>query len=213
METSNLRKMRVWGGGRAVFFPVLLVALLPLGGMLSSCASDSGSSESAPAAQAAPVDPVKRGEYLVTVGGCNDCHTPWKLGEKGPEPDMTRMLSGHPQDLVVAAPAMEPGPWGWVGTHSMTAFAGPWGVSFSANLTPDTETGMGTWTEDMFVQSMRTGKHWGRGRDILPPMPWPNVAKMTDEDLKATFAYFKSIPAIRNKVPDPLPPAGGAPGE
>jgi hypothetical protein len=83
-------------------------------------------------------------------------------------------------------------------------------VSFTANLTPDPETGLGRWTEQNFVEAMRTGRHQGRGRQILPPMPWFNYAKMTDADLKATFAYLRSIPAIRNRVPDPVVAEGGA---
>lgn len=151
---------------------------------------------------------VRRGEYLVTVSGCNDCHTPLKMGPNGPEPDRSRLLSGHPQDLVVAAPpAPMTGPWAFAGTGTMTGWSGPWGVSFAANLTPDPETGIGKWTVQNFVEAMRSGRHMGRGRPILPPMPWPNVARMTDDDLKATFAYLRSIPAIANRVPDPLPPA------
>jgi mono/diheme cytochrome c family protein len=150
---------------------------------------------------------VDRGKYLVTTGGCNDCHTPWKLGPNGPEPDMTRMLSGHPQELVMPpAPTLPPGPWVTVAAGSMTAWSGPWGVSFTANLTPDPETGTGNWTEKEFIDTMRSGRHLGRGRQILPPMPWPNVAALTDEDLKAVFAYLRSVPAIRNRVPDPIAP-------
>src|SRR6185436_18192295 len=88
---------------------------------------------------------VARGAYLVRHMGCNDCHTPLKLGPRGPEPDMTRALTGHPEGLVMPpAPALPPGPWGWVGAATNTAFAGPWGVSFTANLTPDKETGLGS---------------------------------------------------------------------
>jgi hypothetical protein len=157
---------------------------------------------------------VKRGEYLVTVGGCNDCHTPWKMGPKGPEQDLSRLLSGHPEGLAMpAAPQVAP-PWGAVVAGTFTAWAGPWGTSFTANLTPDPETGLGKWTEQNFVEAMRSGRHQGRGRAILPPMPWQNYAKMTDEDLKATFAYLQSIPPIRNRVPDPIPAehAAAAPG-
>jgi cytochrome c553 len=89
----------------------------------------------------------------------------------------------------------------------MTAWSGPWGVSHTANLTPDPETGLGALSEENFVQSIRTGKHLGAGRDILPPMPWPMYRNLSDEDLKAIFAYLKSIPPIKNKVPDPVPPA------
>lgn len=90
----------------------------------------------------------------------------------------------------------------------MTAFAGPWGVSFTANLTPDPETGvLRDYTEEQFIRALRTGRHQGQGRQILPPMPWPFIGKMTDEDLKAVFAYLRQIPPVRNKVPDPIPPA------
>jgi mono/diheme cytochrome c family protein len=151
---------------------------------------------------------VKRGEYLVTVGGCNDCHTPLKMGPNGPEPDMSRMLSGHPEQLkITEPPAPGQGPWMLSSAATNTAHAGPWGVSFTANLTPDTNTGIGIWTEEIFIKTLRTGRHWGTSRPILPPMPWFNYGKMTDEDLKAVYAYLRTIKPITNHVPDPLPPA------
>ncbi len=150
-----------------------------------------------------------RGAYLVTVGGCNDCHTPLKMGPKGPEPDMSRMLSGHPEQFIVTAPAKLPSDqWMAASAPTNTAHSGPWGVSFTANLTPDQNTGLGIWTEEMFIKALRTGRHMGASREILPPMPWYNYGKMTDEDLKAVYAYLRSIPAVHNRVPDPLPPAG-----
>lgn len=152
---------------------------------------------------------IARGEYLVTIGGCNDCHTPLKMGPKGPEPDMSRMLSGHPEQFVIAAPAkMTSGEWMMASAPTNTAHSGPWGVSFTANLTPDQNTGLGIWTEEMFMKALRTGRHMGASREILPPMPWFNYGKMTDADLKAVYAYLRSVPAIHNRVPDPLPPAG-----
>lgn len=87
------------------------------------------------------------------------------------------------------------------------AWAGPWGVSFTANLTPDQNTGLGVWTEDVFIAALRSGKHMGTGRPILPPMPWMWISKMTDDDLKAVFAYLRTIKPITNHVPDPIPPA------
>jgi hypothetical protein len=102
-----------------------------------------------------------------------------------------------------------PGPTGpWIGhiAATNTAWAGPWGVSFTANLTPDKETGLGEWTEEMFVATIRTGRHQGKGRVILPPMPVGQYKKATDEDLKAIFSYLQSIPAMRNKVPTPIEP-------
>jgi mono/diheme cytochrome c family protein len=149
---------------------------------------------------------VARGEYLVKIMVCNDCHTPWTMGPRGPEPDMSRMLSGHPQDLVVPPPPAAQGPWIWSGAASMTAFAGPWGVSFAANLTPDPETGLGRWTEDTFIQAIRNGKHEGVGRPILPPMPAPWYRNATDEDLRAIFAYLHSLTPIHNRVPQPIDP-------
>ena len=159
------------------------------------------------AAQAAatPTLPDARGRYLVTIMGCNDCHTPWKNTAKGPEPDMTRMLSGHPEAVRVAAPAeLGQGPWAWAATATNTAFSGPWGVSFAANLTPDGQTGLGKWTADTFIAALRRGRHEGQGRPILPPMPFPMIRQATDEDLRAIFAYLQSIPAIANRVPQPI---------
>jgi len=150
---------------------------------------------------------VARGKYLVTIGGCNDCHTPLKMTQNGPAPDLERMLSGHPEQLTMPAAPTADAPWGLTFGNTMTAFGGPWGTSFSRNLTPDPETGLGSWTEQDFVATIRNGKHMGRGRALLPPMPWFNYALATDEDLKAIFAYLQSIPAVRNQVEDPRPPA------
>jgi mono/diheme cytochrome c family protein len=159
-----------------------------------------------------PATAVERGKYLVTVTGCGDCHTPMKMGANGPEPDRALLLAGHPAALSMPPAPAPQGPWAWSGAATNTAFAGPWGVSYAANLTPDPETGLGIWTEDLFVKAMRTGKHWGQARPILPPMPWQNAAALSDEDLKAVYAYLKSIPPVRNAVPNAvLAPQPGAP--
>lgn len=150
---------------------------------------------------------IERGAYLVNAMGCHDCHTPWKLGERGPEPDMTRALIGHPADMVMPPPPKLPeGPWAWMGAVTNTAFAGPWGVSFTANLTPDPETGLGKWTEEMFITAIRTGRHEGKGRPILPPMPWPMLRNLNDDDLKGIFAYLQSLKPVKNRVPQPVDP-------
>jgi len=112
------------------------------------------------------------------------------------------MLSGHPASLVMPPAPKSNGPWLWTGAATNTAFAGPWGVSYARNLTPDQVSGLGIWTEEMFVKTMRTGRHMGVSRPILPPMPWQNLNAMTDDDLKAVFAYLRSIKPIRNEVPD-----------
>ncbi len=159
----------------------------------------------------APKAKMSRGEYLVTTSGCNDCHSPKVFTPKGPIPDAARLLSGHPADEKlpeIPAKLFGPDKWGGLTNNNLTAWAGPWGVSFAYNLTPDKETGMGYWTADDFREVLRSGKHLGGGRDILPPMPWFNLAAMSDEDLNAMFNYLMSLRPIRNEVPAPLPPGG-----
>lgn len=149
---------------------------------------------------------IERGKYLATIGGCNDCHTPKKMGAKGPELDESRLLSGHvAAEKMTAAPKSAGWPVAVNGTF--TAWSGPWGRSYAANLTPDPETGIGKWTEEQFVEAIRSGKHLGgrESREILPPMPWTNYAVMTSADLKALFAYLRSIPPVKNAVPAAMP--------
>ena len=147
-------------------------------------------------------DMVKRGEYLVKIMVCNDCHTPWKMGANGPEPDMTRMLSGHPEQVGRLPNLMPKEPYVFSGFPTNTAFSGPWGVSYTANLTPDQNTGLGIWTEEMFIQTIRTGRHMGVSRPINPPMPWQMYRNATDEDLRAIYAYLRTIKPIVNHVPE-----------
>lgn len=155
-------------------------------------------------------DLVTRGEYLVTIGGCHDCHTPKIFNERGFDFDSSKLLSGHPagsQIPPVDLKATKPGYWYLMGPD-LTAFVGPWGISYSANLTPDSTTGLGGISEELFVKALRTGKHFGQenGRPILPPMPWQVIGRMTDEDFSAVYAYLRSIPPVNNRVPGPVPP-------
>lgn len=156
---------------------------------LSTAAADSKSSSKA--------SRVKRGEYLVTIAGCHDCHTP----KAGPDMslDMKRLLSGRP--VTSAAPAQAEGE---IRTSlDLTAWAGPWGISYTANLTPDPTTGIGRrYDEAKFIKTIRTGKK-PEGEPLLPPMPWNMYAKMTDDDLKAVYAYLSSLPPIQNNVKAP----------
>lgn len=152
---------------------------------------------------------VERGKYLVGFAGCDDCHSPKVMTPMGPVPDTTRRLSGHPVNEELTEVPMDyigPDKWGAITNNGLTAWAGPWGISFTANLTPDLATGLGSWTEDIFIKALRTGKHMGEGRDILPPMPWPQISTLTDEDLKAVFAFLQSLKPIENPVPEPIPP-------
>lgn len=181
-----------------------LLTIVPACVLMLGVATPSSGEEVA----SAPKDSkVERGKYLVTIAACHDCHTPLKVGPNGLEPDMSRMLSGHPESLIMpAAPTLPAGPWTSSFAATNTAWAGGWGVSFTANLTPDPETGLGRWTLRNFKDTIRSGRHLGRGRPILPPMPIPMYKSMTDADLEAVFAYLQSIPPISNRVPQPLPP-------
>lgn len=153
---------------------------------------------------------LERGRYLITAGSCYDCHTPKKLTPNGPVDDSSRTLSGHPANTPlppIDPKALQPGNWILL-SPDLTAFVGPWGISYPANLTPDSATGIGAWTEEVFIKTLRTGKHLGQenGRPILPPMPWFNLAKMKEEDLSAIYAYLRSLPPVSNRVPAPMSP-------
>ncbi len=155
-----------------------------------------------------PID----GAYLVLIGGCNDCHTPKIMTAHGPDLDTTRLLSGHPEGRILpntTYDASKPGNY-LLFDAGLTAGIGPWGTSFAANITPDSATGIGSWTFDNFQNAMVKGKHLGLDgeRPILPPMPWQNIGKWKEADLRSLFAYLKSIPAVKNKVPSPIPPVG-----
>jgi hypothetical protein len=194
-------------GGHAVLASLIAALAFAAGG----CArrpSASAPADAPATSQAAAADAVARGRLLVSVGGCNDCHTPMKFdAELGmPVPDMTRMLSGHPEGAPEVSSTLTGHDLAIIGP-TFTSFRLPFGVVHPANLTPDPATGLGAWTEDMFLRAMRTGRHMGgNGRPILPPMPWANLAQQSDADLKAIFAYLRTIPAIRNDVPAPQVP-------
>ena len=194
---------------RTVSQLVLLGLVVLVVGCQPNTNQEAANSNATPAAVPAPVDPIGRGKYLAIIMGCNDCHTPMTgMGPEGPIFDQSKFLAGHPSDTRLP----EPPPIGaWWISGVMTAWSGPWGISYAANLTPDSLTGIGIWTEDIFIQAMRTGRHAGVARPILPPMPWPAVAALTDEDIKSLYAYLRSIPAVSNEVPQAVilapPPA------
>jgi hypothetical protein len=184
---------------KAAIFCISLFALSGTVFLLVGCATNN-----------AEQSPVERGKYLVMVGGCGDCHSPKVFAASGPVSDSTRLLSGYPSSTKL--PEIPKGiigstQWGAITTNDFTAWVGSWGVSFAYNLTPHSATGIGAWDESLFIQSIRTGKFMGTSRDILPPMPWQEMGKMADSDLKAMFAYLKSLPPIENEIPAPLPPS------
>lgn len=129
-------------------------------------------------------DKVKRGEYLVALGACSDCHTPGALMG---QPQMDKALGGSNVGFQI------PG----LGTY------------YAPNLTPDKDTGLGTWSEADIVKAVRTGER-PDGRQLVPVMPYGWYARMTDDDAYAIAAYLKSLAPIANKSPGPFG-AGEAP--
>jgi len=181
------------------FVPVALVCLLVPGSSGIAAADDAKI--------------VAVGERLVALLDCNACHTPKVFTPEGPRPDASRLLSGHPADEKLAPVPdglIGPGGWGGLFNAGLTAWVGPWGTTFGTNLTPDAETGIGDWSEDLFADAVRAGAHVGGARPVLPPMP--AYARLTDEELHAIFTYLKSIDPVVNAVPEVRPPAGPGPG-
>ena len=186
-------------------FPVfcLLLAI----SWLTNCQQQPAEKSAAAETAAPKEDPVKRGEYLVTVLGCDDCHTPKNMTPQGPAADMSRRFMGHPAEEPFAVDDIKKAiseRFVAVFSPGMTAAAGPWGISYAANITSD-DTGIGTWTEAQFIKAIREGKSKGMDgtRPILPPMPIPSYRHLTDDDLKAMFAYLKTVNPVKNVVPNP----------
>ncbi len=151
---------------------------------------------------------VKWGEHLVILGGCDHCHSPKKMGPMGPEPDPAFGFSGYqPNGSVPDINKKEIQDKGLIVTNDLTVWVGPWGVSYAANLSPDS-TGIGLWKEEQFITALREGVAKGikGSRPLLPPMPWQSIGKMSDDELKAMFAFLKSTLPIKNIVPQPEPP-------
>jgi hypothetical protein len=194
--------------------PLFTLSALVLCAFLFSNCNESNSSVNTPSNDSADnkyggfADQISYGHHLVEVIGCNDCHTPKKMTPQGPAPDNASMLSGHlSSGPIPDIDHKEIESKGLAVTNDMTVWVGPWGTSYAANLTPD-ETGIGNWTEAQFIRCLREGKSKGLegARPLLPPMPWQNFASMKDEELKAIFAYLKSIKPINNLVPPPGAP-------
>jgi hypothetical protein len=198
----NLKKQTLM---KSISFTLITVALLGMVA-LSNCTENK-----APVATAAPPSEeavVKRGEYLVEILGCHDCHSPKRMGPQGPEIIPELHLSGYPSDRPFGKPTPEALRDGWALFNAdLTAGAGPWGATFAANITSD-ESGIGSWSLDQFKRALTQGKYKGLedGRPLLPPMPWFNYTRMADEDIEAIFKYLKSTNPVRNVVPAPIPP-------
>lgn len=183
----------------------------------------------APVEDNSPAAMIEVGRSIIATSACPDCHTPKLFGGTQENIDAReclfvnpiagcvlrfdedRWMAGHPEeagvpDSLAYAPSADPGGWGAMATNHLTAWGGPWGISFGANLTPDQETGIGSWTEEVFIAALRTGKHQGEGRDLMPPMPWLPIGDKSERELKGMYAYLMSLPPVSNAVPEPIPP-------
>lgn len=189
---------------------VLIISILGIFTIgISSCTNSSSSGDNNSSEQViSQEDLIKHGEYLVTSMGCHDCHSPKKMGAHGPEIIPELMLSGFQANYppMITDTSLTNKGYG-IFNPDLTAATGPWGVSHSANLTPDV-TGIGTWTEEQFKRALTEGRFKGieGSRMLLPPMPWFNFTALKDQDVKAIFAYLKSIPPVQNVVPAPVAP-------
>jgi mono/diheme cytochrome c family protein len=185
------------------FFILLAITSLGALGLVHCTADKAGEVAEAPLTEDAI---VKRGEYLVTILGCHDCHSPKRIGAQGPELIPELLLSGYPADRPLARVVPEALQNGWaLFNEDLTAGVGPWGASFAANITSD-DTGIGTWSLEQFKRALTEGKYKGLegGRMLLPPMPWFNFVQMADEDIEAIFKYLQSTPPVPNVVPTPI---------
>ncbi|UKM66285.1 c-type cytochrome [Flavobacteriaceae bacterium GSB9] len=191
--------------------PAILIFGVALCAILNACNSNSKDKKTSEfdyePVKEITVDPSERGKYLVDTNGCHDCHTPKKFSEKGMEENQDLLLSGHPSGEKLAPYDAKTAKSYVLFSMGLTSTTGPWGTSFAANLTPD-ESGIGTWTEEQFINCIRKGLYKGLegSRPLLPPMPWKHYSNFTDDDLKAIFAYLKSVKPVENVVPAPIPP-------
>ena len=188
---------------------MLLLCLIVVGG-IQSCENDQKESTITDSVTAVndQQELISRGEYLVQIMGCNDCHSPKRMGTKGPELISELMLSGYPAGRPIVKSSDPLIRQGFaLFNPDLTAAIGPWGMTFAGNLTPH-ETGIGNWTEAQFKKALTEGKYKGldNTRMLLPPMPWINYASMKNEDIRAVFTYLKSLEPVDNVVPAPIAP-------
>lgn len=185
---------------------ILIIGMMVVSaaGLVVACTSGSAKEkEIKPMTQA---ELVKRGEYLVNAVGCDDCHSPKKMGPNGPEIIEDLRFSGYPSERIISKVDTNTVKLGWMMLGSdLTSAVGPWGMSFSANISSDA-TGIGNWKEEQFMKAIREGKSKGldANRPLLPPMPWPMYRNFSDDDLRSIFAYLKASKPVHNVVPAPV---------
>lgn len=186
-------------------FLTISLAIVAATGVLVACNDSSANEkENKPMTQA---ELVKRGEYLVNAVGCDDCHSPKRMGPNGPEIIEELRFSGYPSERPLSRVDTTTVNNGWMlfGTD-LTSAVGPWGMSFAGNISSDA-TGIGNWKEEQFFKVIREGKFKGldNSRPLLPPMPWFVYKNFSDEDIRSIFAFLRSTKPVQNVVPAPKP--------
>lgn len=195
---------------KKTIFTSLAIAIISVMLLNTSCTNSGEAKEETNPIAVEPTheEIIMKGLHLVTIMGCNDCHSPKKMGPQGPEIIGDLLLSGYPSNRPLVKfdsklikegfPMLYP---------DLTAAAGPWGVSFAANLTPD-ETGIGGWTEEQFKKALTKGKLKGldSNRTLLPPMPWFNFINLSNDEVHSIFTYLKSLKPVKNIVPATISP-------
>ena len=137
---------------------------------------------------------VDRGNYLVSITGCHDCHSP---KTQGMTPDPARLLSGRPSTTKMPSKAD-----GEIhASLDFTAFYGPWGQTVATNLTPDKATGLPGrgYNEKTFIEAMRTGKK-PNGTAMQPPMPVEVYQNLSDDDLRSIWMFLQTLKPVNNAV-------------
>jgi cytochrome c553 len=183
------------------------IVVLSIAATVIMYAVSSGNEKSEQAKPMTQEEKVKRGEYLVNAVGCDDCHSPKRMGKHEPEIIPELRFSGSPSTAQL--PSVNTGEIkkGWMMfAPDLTSAAGPWGQSYAANISSDA-TGIGNWKEEQFIKALREGKYKGldNTRPLLPPMPWFVYKNFSDDDLKSIFAFLKSTNPVHNIVPAPKP--------
>ena len=129
-----------------------------------------------------PPEALERGQYLVALLGCGSCHTDGALIG---EPNNARLLAGSGVGIAYSNPLAQAHP----------------GVVYPPNLTPDVATGIGNWTLEQIMAVVQSGTDRHGSQAVLPVMPWPAYANITDDDARAIAMYLQSLTPVSHRVP------------
>lgn len=171
--------------------------------LVHACNNQATDSTAPTTATPSAEDKIKEGQRLVATLDCEICHSPKRMGTKGPEIIPELRFGGHQAGTQLPPYDENTVKAGWaLFAPDFTSVIGPWGQSYAGNISSDS-TGIGMWTEEQFKKVLREGKFKGldNTRPILPPMPWEAYRNLTDEEISKVFAFLKSTNPVKNVVP------------